>query len=421
MSDLSQQILDKVLAAGFDDARVKVQQTEAHELNVAHNHVSLMRSTDEQGVSISAIKDQRRVSASSAQLDDSAIQALIDQMLIDVASAPQDPAYAVAEGQQCNVTLGTHSPNLEGMAEATRLLLDARETKYPTYQMEEMAVKHQLIRTQIVTSKGTDLRSEEGHYNVGVMGSSKDEHGSSSFNYTGGDCNELPDSLMSVFGIERMIQNSVEETKAQPLGEKFTGDVVMMPSAVSDLFSWLKGQTSDGALMSESSMFKDSVGEQITDSQLTIRYGFEAPGAVPFNDEGFLVTPGEFLKDGVLQHLTPSLYVSRKLNLPHVPTGGTWEILPGTQTIEELQAGVTRGAVVSRLSMGNPASNGDFAGVIKNSFLLEDGKRTRPLSETMIAGNIAEMLKAIVGISQEVMDYGSTRLPWIRISGLKFS
>ena len=39
----------------------------------------------------------------------------------------------------------------------------------------------------------------------------------------------------------------------------------------------------------------------------------------------------------------------------------------------ELVSAVARGALVGRLSMGNPASNGDFSGVIKNSFRIADG------------------------------------------------
>jgi PmbA protein len=31
---------------------------------------------------------------------------------------------------------------------------------------------------------------------------------------------------------------------------------------------------------------------------------------------------------------------------------------------------VPRGALVDRLSMGDPAPNGDFSGVVKNSFLI---------------------------------------------------
>ena len=80
-----------------------------------------------------------------------------------------------------------------------------------------------------------------------------------------------------------------------------------------------------------------------------------------------------------------------------------------------------RGAVVGRLSMGMPAANGNFSGVIKNSFRIDGGKPGAALSETMIAGNMAQMLKDVVAVSREQVDGGAQRLPWMRIANLHFS
>jgi PmbA protein len=80
-----------------------------------------------------------------------------------------------------------------------------------------------------------------------------------------------------------------------------------------------------------------------------------------------------------------------------------------------------RGALVGRLSMGRPASNGDFSGVIKNSFAISDGRQGSALSETMITGNVAQMLKDVVAVSRERIDTGPFLLPWVRIGNLHFS
>ena len=71
--------------------------------------------------------------------------------------------------------------------------------------------------------------------------------------------------------------------------------------------------------------------------------------------------------------------------------------------------------------MGTPAPNGDFSGVIKNSFLIKDGEIGEALSEVMINGNVAKMLKDIVAVSRETIDSGSEELPWIQIANLHFS
>jgi PmbA protein len=43
------------------------------------------------------------------------------------------------------------------------------------------------------------------------------------------------------------------------------------------------------------------------------------------------------------------------------------------------------------------------------------------LSETMVSGNMARMLRDIVGVSRERIDSGGLLLPWIRIANLHFS
>jgi PmbA protein len=84
-------------------------------------------------------------------------------------------------------------------------------------------------------------------------------------------------------------------------------------------------------------------------------------------------------------------------------------------------AGVKRGALVGRLSMGSPAPNGDFSSVIKNSFLIEDGVVGPALSGVMITGNMARMMLDILAVSAERIDTGSVVLPWLRIANLHFS
>ena len=82
---------------------------------------------------------------------------------------------------------------------------------------------------------------------------------------------------------------------------------------------------------------------------------------------------------------------------------------------------IEKGILVCRLSGGQPASNGDFSGVAKNSFLIENGKITKPVLETMISGNLAEMLNNVIDISKETAMDGSTVYPWVAFDGVTVS
>ena len=421
MQEQANAILKTLNNAGFDDGRVTVQQTDVNELNIAHNHVSLMRTTQSLALSLMAIRQGRRVTASVTGLDDAVIQQVVADLLRDVTASPQDVAYAVAPDQTGDFSKGPQSADRDAIASSAKDLLDTRSKHYPSFGIEECAVKHTLQKTTLVTSRGTGLTSSVGSYGVMIMGSSKDSHGSSSFTFTGGELETLPEQLAGVLDIDAMMANSVQETRTEMIAEKFTGDVILTPMAVMDVIGWLLGQIGDIALLSQASVYQRSVGEMIAAPALTLRNNPQGAGQSPFNDEGFIVKPVTLIDAGRLTCQLPSFYGSRKLKLPHVPAGNAWRISAGDVPRADMQASVGRGALVGRLSMGNPAPNGDFSGVIKNSFLLENGQRTKALSETMITGNVSQMLKDIAAISEEVSDFGGYQVPWLKVIGLRFS
>ena len=80
-----------------------------------------------------------------------------------------------------------------------------------------------------------------------------------------------------------------------------------------------------------------------------------------------------------------------------------------------------KGVLLSRFSGGSPSDNGDFSGVAKNSYYIEDGKIKYPISETMISGNICQMLHDIKNVSKETINFGSSIYPWIQFSDLTIS
>jgi len=197
---------------------------------------------------------------------------------------------------------------------------------------------------------------------------------------------------------------------------------VLTPRAVGSLLSWFLGQLSDAVLIAGSSVYRTSLGQSVASPLITLASRFDAPGVSPFSADAFALAPVTLLERGVLKCFTPSLYGSRKTGLAHVPVGAEgWDVAAGTTPLDALLAGVKRGALVDRLSMGRPSANGDFSGVIKNSFAIRDGEVGHALSETMISGNVAQMLRDVGAVSAQRIDVGVWVLPWLRVEGLHFS
>jgi PmbA protein len=120
-----------------------------------------------------------------------------------------------------------------------------------------------------------------------------------------------------------------------------------------------------------------------------------------------------------LENLFLGLYGSKKTGKARCPSGGgCLTVDPGTSSLPELIGGIERGLLLCRFSGGEPSENGDFSGVAKNSYLIEKGKIVRPLTETMVSGNIVKLLKDINAVSRERIDFGNSVFPWLRAKGV---
>jgi PmbA protein len=416
-------VLDRLREQGFDQAQVSLSHQLRHEVCVAHNEPSLLRSNQSYKLQLVGLLDGRRADTEGTEFDDDSLSAIVQGLWASVASAPQDAANAVSSAQSADIVRGPTDADVAGLAGAMRELLAWRERETPTMMLEEALAGHNHVRSTTLTSGGTSLVCELGWFDAAVFGLARDGAHSSSFNYTGGSCDSLAGTaFVQRFGIDEMMRALTRQVRTQPLAERFVGDVVLTPRAVGSLLGWLLGQLSDQALIDGSSVYRHAVGEVVASPLLGLRSRFDAPGVAPLSADAFVLQPVALLTQGRLNCLTPSLYGSRKTGLPHVPVSADgWELAAGAAPLAELIGSVARGALVDRLSMGRPAANGDFSGVIKNSFAIDGGQVGAALSETMIAGNVAQMLRDVRAVSAERIDAGAWLLPWLRVEGLHFS
>jgi PmbA protein len=423
LQDTAQQALAQMRAAGFGHAQVTASHADLDELNVNLNEPSMLRSTASRKLSLMGIVDGRMASTEMADLNPDAIRARVAALYADAISAPQDESNAVSAGQHARIVKGPQEADLDLLAAKMGELLEFRSRETPKMMIEEASAKHVLNRWHTLTTGGSDLAGSLGWYGMVVAGTAREGADCSSFNYAHGVADDLAAApAAGHFGIAEMMRQTERQIRTQPLGAKFVGDVVLSPDAVGSLLAWLQGQLGDTQLIAGSSLYRTSVGQAIASPLLTLRSRFEAPGVAPVSADGFTTAPVTVVQGGVLQALTPSLYGSRKTGLPHRPVAPDgWEIDAGATSRDELIAGVAHGAIVGQFSMGMPAANGDFSGVIKNSFAIVGGKLGPALSEVMVTGNMARMLRDIVAVSRERIDGGSVALPWLRIANLHFS
>ena len=419
---IAEAALEQMQAAGFDDGHVSVSIRAQDELNIEQNEASLLRSVEDYEISLTGIIDGRKASTAFTDLNDAVIAETVKMLVARARSAPQDDANGVSSDQLDSFEQGPVDSDLDLLCRKASEILDFRATQAPKVEIRSAAAAHGVSRSHVVTSRGTALSSTVGSLRLGVTCNATEDGKTSSFSYSGGIANDLSDkSAVEFFALDELMLSVEHQIHTQMIGSSFVGEVILAPSAVSSVVNWLLEQLGTQALIAQSSVYQHSVGKQIAASNLTLRSDFDAPGHAPYTADGFRAQPLIVLENGRLTTLLPDLYGSLKTGLSHCPSTSGWSIDSGHDTKADLISSVKRGALVTRISMGRPTSSGDFSGVIKNSFLIEDGKVGTALAETMVAGNMAQMLKDISGVSAEKINYGGQNFPWLKIPGMHFS
>ena len=236
----------------------------------------------------------------------------------------------------------------------------------------------------------------------------------------------LDTPFMEMGDLRRRMENIQNSIYPEALQGKFEGTLVLTPDCASNfIFMTLRNYISDGVIMDGTSLWLDKVGEQVADEKLTVSlkpYDDRIVMGERATSSGFRSEDVTLIDKGVLKTHWLSLYGANKTGRPVVRnTGGDLVVDPGDRTLEEIIASIDKGLIIGYFSGGQPGTNGEFSGVAKNSFLIENGKIKGAVTETMVNGNLGEALRNIRAISKEQLCDGGSVVPYIAVDGIIIS
>jgi PmbA protein len=267
-------------------------------------------------------------------------------------------------------------------------------------------------------------RQRRGWYQLTAMFSGKDGARATSFNYSGAAAYTPFARLLAVGTVGRLIEETLRSFDAKPVPGKFVGDVILTPDCLYHLVFALARSLSGYELLSGTSPYREKRGAAIASplfSLLNRPASDDFPEGADFDGFGVPTRDLDVIVDGRLDDFLIDFYIAKKLGLPH--NAGTWNFVvpPGERPLDDIVAGTRRGIVLSRFSGGNPNSNLDLSGVAKNSFYIENGTVRHALTETMVSGNLRELLRNIHAVSRETVNFGDHSYPFLAASGITIS
>jgi len=425
--DAAELILAEVKAIGADEGETWVSRSALTEVYYELGKVSMVRTVFTDKVSLKLLKDKRKGSTTLNSFAPEDIRLAVQEAWQAAQSAAPDEAEGIAELQQnLSFSAGEEQPDLEAMyGQLDQLLKDVRQD-FPKISFDSIGIEHHFGEKLYANTNGVRLSDRRGYYQLSNMFMAKEEGKTSSFNYFATVYENPSDRVCDENRVRRLLDESQRQIVTEQFEGSFAGDVVITPGCLTDILYYVADTyLEDGALISGTSPWKDKIGEQVASPLINFELVAEhpnLPGVSPLSGDGYVAENMPLIEKGVLKNFSLSRYGAARTGLPRSKNSeGTYVLGNGDTSLEEVIARVEKGILMGRFSGGNPGPAGDLSGVAKNSFLIENGRITKALSEVMISGNLADMLQNTVAVSQERESSGYWLLPWIRVNGVTIS
>lgn len=401
-----------------------VSSSEIREFNVEGGEFSLFRTLYDSNLDLTVYQDQKKGFVSINRLEEPKIREAVENCLKSAESGIADSHYGIAPGQEKAVfRQGVYEPDIDRFFERAKELTETVKEQFPKIMIHSIELKHTKYHSVYRNTNGTEFETFSGDYavSIGFAGHEGERTTSLCGSYFKTDSLENP--FISLGSLRKDLEDAQAQLNTVTLSGKLDGTVILTPGCLAGfLYNIVGNFATDNAVLEKTSVWMEKLGSRVADERLTI-------SAAPLDErilcgqrytqEGFLAENYDLIKNGVLQSFMLSLYVANKTGFERAKNTSQAMVVEGGDTpYEDMIKNVKNGIVVGDFSGGQPSINGDFSGVAKNSFLIEDGKIKGAVNEVMISGNLAEILNHLVAVSKETVADGDRVLPYMAFTNV---
>uniref|UniRef100_A0A7C6A8K3 TldD/PmbA family protein n=1 Tax=candidate division WOR-3 bacterium TaxID=2052148 RepID=A0A7C6A8K3_UNCW3 len=439
MIELGEIAIKKALELGADEAEVYLTRGKEFNVTIESNDIKLAKSQTKDGVGIRVFKNK---SLGFASVNDLSKSKIIDAVINATRLAgltPEDKYNQLPMPTPLTKVSGIFDPEAEkiemdfALANATKMLKTVQEFD-ERIAIDTGSFEATIYESAVVNSKGIKVSEKQSSFSYIVFGMATDKGEVSCFQYEFDATHQVREVNVEKVALEfaQKVINSLGAKK----WESFKGSVILDPDVVSDLLGVIIYSVNANNVQKGMSKFAKCLNQKVGVSDLTIEDNGllrGGNGSSSFDREGVARKPIKIIDKGILASFLYNSYTANKEKRDStghaaggtrgVPAIGPTNLIvsPGDKTKDELIKEVKKGILVTRLScFPNPVS-GDFSGVVKGGFRIENGAITKPVIETMIAGNVFELCNQISGISKEQKRIFTFILPWLKIEDISIT
>ncbi len=316
---------------------------------------------------------------------------------------------------------GVASVSLEEMARLGEELIITVRGHTPELICEAGVTKG-TISVRIINSRGGQANYKQSIFSLGIEGQLIRD---TDMLFVG-DSQSSGHPLLETDTVAEAVLEQLERAKNRASVPTRSLPVVFTPHGVAGalimpLMSAFNGKT----VLEGASPIGGKLGQPVFNEKLslwddpTIPY---RPGSRPCDDEGIPSQRTPLIEQGVVANFLYDLQTAALANtrstgngnrgrggLP-APSPSAFIIAPGNATFDEMVKDIKEGLVIEQL-MGAGQGNilgGDFSGNVLLGYKVKNGKIVGRVKDTMVSGNIYQLLKQITAIGSEAKWVGSS-------------
>ena len=427
----------------------RAQQRGASQVEIYGERVTALSSTLEQGLlkgaqsaeheafGVRVFIGDRIGFASVNRRDPKALDEAIDDALAIARAADGDPGNDLADPSPVRFIGGLDDHSLRDCGVdvtvdlAVKMLAAARKEDKRA-SVDSGSVSLSFGETAIANSRGLRVSDHDSAVQWGLFGMAIDGKEVASFDHAFDAARSL--DMVDVDFTGRLFAKRAIALLRPKTGKAYVGPVIFSAEAFEEIFlATLLGAVDGDTVSKGRSRLAELRGQSIASAGLTIVDDGTVAGAIgsaTFDREGRAHRRTVIVGDGVLHRFLYDVKSAKRAGTQptghaqgsarSLPSIGTTNLIvaPGSLSQSALFAALSDGLFVNRFSGNVDEVSGDFSGVAKGSFLVKGGKRRGPVKETLIAGNVFDLMKRIVAMGSTQHRNMATWCPDVLVDGV---
>ena len=403
-------------------SEVELYVSENRSLNISLFHGEVDNYSDNNGYSIMArgLLNGKCGSATCDVWNAEKAKYLINEMVANAKVIENEDPIFIFKGSEKYKKVNTFNKDLEKVTNdqimANLLEVEKACKELDPRIIEVAGTEYSQVseKVTLINSNGLNLAQKNNYYYFVAQCVAKEgEQTKSGYDF-------FFDNDFSKFDAKKYAKKVVDLTVAQLGGEACESKkykAILHPDVVTSLMKAYIGHANAEEVQKQSSLFIGKIGQKIASKKVTIedRPLQKNPFARWFDDEGVATYNKPIIKNGVLETYLYNLTTAAKAGVQTTGNGygggskkgisSTFLYLkPGKKNLEQLFEEVGDGVYitdVSGLHAGLNPQSGNFS-LQSTGFMIENGKKGKPLDLITVSGNLLEVFQDIIEIGNDV-------------------